>query len=113
MNTDGLVRTLPSRVVYQYPSLPLQTPHEGGYESILVVAPALKLSDVINWRSKVVGAVSKRTMWTVLDAVPPGVCLIHTGAGFVVAKVVASLCVSSCSMEIRTTSMCVCVCVCV
>ena len=100
---------MPSRVIHKYTPFSLQTPHEGGYQSIFIVSPRLKLSDVIHWGSKVVRAMSKCTVGSVFDTVPSRVSLIDTRACLVVAKMVAPLSVSSCPMEIGT-SVCVCVC---
>ena len=110
--------TLPSRVIHKYTPFSLQTPHKGGYQSIFVVSPCLKLSDVVHWGSKVMRAVSKCAVGSIFDTVPSRVSLIDTRARLVVAKMVAPLSVSSCPMEIGTsvcahTCVCGCVCACV
>lgn len=108
------IRTLPSGVIDQYPPLPLQTTHEGGHQSIFVISPCLKLSDVIHRGSKVVGTVCEGTVGSVLDTVASGVRLVDTRACLVVAKMIASLCVSSRPMEVGTSMrvrVCVCPCV--
>ena len=62
------------------------------------------------------GTVGKCTVGPVLDAVSSGVSLIDTRACLVVAKVVASLSITGCPMEVGTSVVCMeceCVFVCV
>ena len=43
---------------------------------------------------------SECTVRPILDAVSSTVCLIHTRTGLIVAKMIASLCIPSCAMQV-------------